>query len=336
VQRLLLLGDVLEFRHGPQRDALLAAEPVLRDVGAALAPGSRVIIVPGNHDHLLLGPWLERRANAAPPDPSDPPAPALGLQSPVDWRAGEPLARLAGWLAPAELEVAYPGYWLREDVYAIHGHYADRHTTVPMLERLGAGAMAAIVGDGPAGPRRAEDYEAVLAPIYAWLDAIAQVGGPMLGRSSHGASAEAWRALAGSGRGRGVRRRAAAVAFPALVAVLDRTRIGPLSSDLSTVALRRAGLKAVGEVLLALGVDARYVIFGHTHRAGPLVSDDRSEWRAIIGAQLTNVGSWVHEPNFLGAEPHRSPYRPGFCAMLGDDGPPQLVNLLDATTRGRG
>jgi hypothetical protein len=318
----VLLGDVLELRQGPQREALLAAKDVLQAVGAALASGTQVIIVPGNHDHRLLGPWFERRAREGA-------RPALGAQSRVDWRAGEPLAELAGWLAPAELEVCYPGYWLREDVYAFHGHYADRHTTVPMLERLGAGAMAAIVGEGPAGPRSAEDYERVLAPLYAWLDAVAQAGGPMLGRSSHGASTQAWRALAGSGRRRSVRGRAAAAAFPVLIAALNRSRIGPLSADLSSAGLRCAGLRAIGEVLLRLGVDARHVIFGHTHRAGPLASDDRSEWRAIVGAQLTNVGSWVHEPNFLGSEPRRSPYRPGFCIKLGDDGPPKLGNLLD-------
>jgi hypothetical protein len=313
---------VLELRHGPQREALLAARELLQAVGRALSPGTPVIIVPGNHDHGLLGPWFERQARHGSPPP-------LGLQSAVDWRAGEPLAQLARWLEPAELEVSYPGYWLREDVYAIHGHYADRHTTVPMLERLGAGAMAAIVGEGPAGPGSAEDYEGVLSPLYAWLDAVAQVGGPMLGRSSHGASAEAWRALAGSGRRRGVRRRAAAAAFPALIAALNRSRIGPLSADLSSAGLRRAGLGAVGEVLLRLGVDAPYVLFGHTHRAGPLAPDDRSEWRAIAGAQLTNVGCWVHEPNFLGSEPRRSPYRPGFCARVGDAGAPELGNLLD-------
>jgi hypothetical protein len=313
---------VLEFRHGPEREALLVAEPVLRDVGAALSPGSRVIIAPGNHDHRLLGPWLERRARKGSPPP-------LGLQSRVDWRAGEPLAKLARWLAPAELEVAYPGVWLRDDVYAIHGHYADRHTTVPMLERLGAGAMARIVREGPAGPRGGEDYEAVLAPIYAWLDAIAQSGRPMLGAGSHGASAEAWRALAGSGRRRGLRRRAIGVAFPALIAGLNRARIGPLSADLSNAGMRRARLAALGEVLLALEVDARHVISGHTHRAGPLPADQHSEWRSITGAQLINVGSWVHEPNFVGPEPHLSPYRPGFAARLGDDGPPELVNLLD-------
>ena len=82
------------------------------------------------------------------------------------------------------LDVAYPGCWLRDDVYALHGHYSDRHATVPMFERLGAGAMARLAGEGPGGPQSAEDYEAILGPMYAWLDAIAQTGGPRLGAGS--------------------------------------------------------------------------------------------------------------------------------------------------------
>ncbi len=88
----------------------------------------------------------------------------------------------------------------------LHGHYGDRHTTVPMFERLGAGAMARIVGERDRRPERAEDYEAALAPMYAWIHAIAQTGGqdstPPT-RSSHGPSARAWGALAGAAPGRG-------------------------------------------------------------------------------------------------------------------------------------
>jgi len=322
VDRLVLLGDVLELRQGPVREALAASEAPLLELGAALAPDARVVIVPGNHDHLLLGPWLQRRARRAAPAP-------LGLQSAVNWRAGEPLARLAGWFAPAHLEVAYPGIWLRDDVYALHGHYGDRHTTVPMLERLAAGVMARIMGEAPAGPDTAEDYEAILSPIYAWIDAVAQSGGPRIGRGSHGASAHAWGVLSGSGRGRGWRRRTAAIAFPGLIAGLDRAGLGPLKADLSTPGLRRAGLRAADETLLSLGVVARHVIFGHTHRAGPLPGDDRGEWRTLSGAHLINSGCWVHEPGFLGPEPDRSPYRAGFCVRLDEHGPPVLTNLLD-------
>lgn len=328
VDRLVLLGDVLELRHGPVRDALRAAQPVLRAIAEALGPDREIVIVPGNHDHHLLDPWLERRARDAPPPP-------LGLEAGVDWHAGEALATLASWLKPTRVRAAYPGVWLRQDVYATHGHYCDRHTTVPMFERLGAGAMARIVRERPGGPERAEDYEAILAPIYAWLHAIAQRGGPSLGRSSHGASAQAWRTLEGTGRAqrrRRWRRRGFSVAFPALVGALNRARLGPLRADVSGPELRRAALLAFGEVLTRLQIEANYVIFGHTHRAGPLPQDDRSEWRSPAGSKMLNTGSWVHEPGFLGNRPQESPYRPGFCAEFDAEETPVLSNLLDGVT----
>ena len=63
--RLVLLGDVLELRQGPLREALSAAEPVLREIGAALGPTSEAVIVPGNHDYHLAAGWLARRARGA-------------------------------------------------------------------------------------------------------------------------------------------------------------------------------------------------------------------------------------------------------------------------------
>jgi len=67
--RLVLLGDVLELRQRPAREALSAAEPVLREIGAALGPASEAVIVPGNHDHHLAAAWLARRARDAEPPP---------------------------------------------------------------------------------------------------------------------------------------------------------------------------------------------------------------------------------------------------------------------------
>jgi hypothetical protein len=126
-----------------------------------------------------------------------------------------------------------------------------------------------------------------------------------------------------------VRARAIAAGFWALVLALNRAGIGPLHPDVSGPELRRAGLRAVGEVLASLRVSASHVISGHTHRAGPLPGDEVSEWSAGTGARMLNTGSWVYEPAFLGENPARSPYRPGFAAVLEDEGPPALVNLLD-------
>jgi hypothetical protein len=319
--RLVLLGDLTELRHGPQRDALEAARGPLTELGAALAPGAEVLIVPGNHDHELLSGWLARRARSGPP-------PALGLESVVEIEPGDTLDQIAQWLGPAPVRARYPGVWLRADVYATHGHYADLHLTMPTIERLAAGVMGRIVGLRARGPRSAEHYEQALAPIYAWIHAVAQRIEPELSGSLHGGSVRGWNALTGPGR-RGVRERALVAAFPALIFALNRAGIGPLSPDLSGAALRRAGLRGAEQALWRLGVEAPHVIFGHTHRAGPLPGDDAGEWRTAAGAQLVNSGCWVSEPSFLGPDPSRSPYRVGFSVRLRDEGPPELVNLLD-------
>jgi len=323
--RLVLLGDLLELRHGPLREAVAAAAEPLRDIGAALRPGAEVVIVAGNHDHYLVHGWTQRRAAAGP-------APPLGLEAAVQWGPDEPLAQVAELLSPAEVRAAYPGVWLRDDVYATHGHYLDLHLTVPTLERLGAGAMRRVVALPAAGPRAAEDYEAVLVPIYAWVHAIAQLADPERSGILHGGSVRGWQALTGPRRRRPLRGRALGLVWPLAVAALNRAGIGPLRRELSGAALRSAGLRAMGEVSARLGVDARYLIFGHTHRAGPLPADEPGEWQAGSGARLINSGSWVHEPAFLGADPAQSPYRPGFGVIVEETDPPtppRLVNLLD-------
>jgi predicted phosphodiesterase len=323
VDRIVLLGDVIELRHGPVRDALAAAAPALRALGGAVAAGARVTVVPGNHDHGLLAGWSQRRARDARPG-------RLAADAVVDVVSGEPIARIAEWLGAgrAEVEVRYPGVWLRDDVYAHHGHYSDRHVTMPMLERLGAGAMARIAGERDGGPRCADGYEAVLGPMYAWLDALAASGGAR----TDGLSAGAWRALA-PGRRRGLRQQVLGAAFPLGVAALNRLGLGPLRADLSSAELRRSRLVAMGEVAARLDVverGARWIVFGHSHRAGPLVTDDALEWRTPSGVALINCGSWVRDETFSGPDETANPYRPGFAVTVGEAGAPALVNLLDS------
>lgn len=318
VDRLVLLGDVVELREGPLGDALAGASRVLTDVGRAMGAGCEIVLVPGNHDHHLLSAWAARRAAAAP-------APPLGLDAEVDWRDGEPLGVLAGALSAggARVTARYPGVWLREDTYASHGHYLDRHTTVPLFERVSAGATARLLGRPLSAISAAEDYEAVMAPGYAWIHAVAQTraaGAPA-------ASVQVWDAL-GRGRrdGLGVRGRALHVGLGGGIALLNRLGLGPLRADVSVSELRRAGLRAFAEVLRTLSVRSRYAVFGHTHRAGPLPSDDPWEWRTAAGTQLLNSGCWVDELASGGRRD--SPYRPGFAVRLDADAPPELVNLL--------
>jgi predicted phosphodiesterase len=326
VDRLVVLGDLLELRHGPAREALEVAEPVLTALGGAIGPHREIVIVPGNHDHGLLRPWLERRSLQPAPEP-------LGLQSEIAIQDGELLGRVARLLGPARVRATYPGIWIREGVYATHGHYGDRHNTVPIMERVGAGLMTRLVSEPPGGPARAEDYEATLGPMYAWIESVAQRDGSRLANGS--LQVRAWRALqapGGGGRPRlalaSLRRTSLKLAFPVVVATLNRAGIGPLETDVSGPELRRAGLRAFGEVVARLEVDASYVIFGHTHRAGPLPRDHAGEWKAPTGAAMINSGSWVHDPSFMGPDHADNPYRPGFRVAIGDDGPPELRNLL--------
>ena len=316
--RLVLLGDTLELRHGPVREALRGAAPALLALGAALDASTEVVLVPGNHDHALATPWLDGRHSP------------LGTETRIRPATASPIARrLAGWLGQggAPVEVAYPGLWLRDDVYATHGHYMDPHGTVPTFERLGAGAMLRMAGGLP-DPAAAEDYERILVPIYAWIHAAAQrTAEGKLGVGA-GRAGRAYEMLTGDGH-RPVRMRALAAAFPLGIRGLNLLGIGPLSSDLSGAALRRNALLGMGEVIARLGIGAEHVIFGHSHRTGPLPSDDLLEWRTAGGAWLYNSGSWVHEPWFTGTARTASPYWPGGAIVVEDgDAPPQLLRLL--------
>ena len=159
VDRVVLLGDVLELRQGPVREALAAARPFFEDLGRALA-GRELVLVAGNHDHALLEPWLSRRGEF------DTPAP-LELEQLISPSQASPVVeRIAEWASPARLQAAYPGLWVRADVYATHGHYGDRHTTLPILERLGAGVTARVMGGPAREPAGPDDYEASLYRQY--------------------------------------------------------------------------------------------------------------------------------------------------------------------------
>ncbi|MCW3010881.1 MAG: hypothetical protein JWO90_1285, partial [Solirubrobacterales bacterium] len=264
--RLVLLGDALELRHGPVRDALVVAVPVFRALGEALGPEGELVLLPGNHDHALLAPWLEGRGGPVAPPP-------LGLAEAAGSAPTRLLAPLAAAAAPARFSVAYPGVWLRPDVYATHGHYLDRLITVPTFERLAAAGMARIVGALPPEGATPDDFEAALAPLYAWMHAVAQSKEPGFTVARQTTSTKTWQALAGDGP-RTLRDRALGVAFPVAVAGLNRLGLGPVRPQLSGPHLRSAGLQAMGEVVRLLGVEAEHVVFGHTHRAGPLPGDD--------------------------------------------------------------
>ena len=228
VDRLVILGDALELRDGPQRGALEFAAPLFTDLGRALGRDGELLLLAGNHDHALVSGWIDGRLVTEP-------AGFLGLEQRIEPRDAGPLAvALAEHAAPARVAVAYPGAWLRDDVYAIHGHYADIHTTVPTFERLAAGAMARWVVPLPPDGATPDDYEAALSPLYAWIHALTQRSGQTLVSQGTGASSRAWVALGGRGRRRRpVRTALLGAGFAAAIAAVNRIGLGPVDSDLT-------------------------------------------------------------------------------------------------------
>ncbi len=318
--RVVLLGDALELRERPLAQALEVAAPLVEALGSALA-GRTLVLVPGNHDHTLAEPWLSRlRLDGAELEPD-----GEWAVGPEDGAAG----RLATAMPDVELRLAYPGLWLRPDVYATHGHYLDLALTVPRLESIAASAMGRLTGRGR-NCRSAADYEAVLGPIYAFYGRLAESAGPEALSRGGTLSRTVWKQATGDGRvGRLLIGR---LAIPGAVEALNRLGLGPFHRELTGLELRRAGLLAMGRVAEALAPGAEHVVFGHTHRAGPLAGDDLAEWTTLSGTRLWNSGTWFHESAFIDDADTRNPYLPGTVLSVGDDGPPQLANALAGYT----
>ena len=93
--RLVVLGDGLELREAPHRDAAELAGPFFAEAGRALGPDGELLVLAGNHDHGLVAGWIDARLQSEPSG-------FLGLSEPVEPAAAGPLAvRLAELAAPA-------------------------------------------------------------------------------------------------------------------------------------------------------------------------------------------------------------------------------------------
>jgi hypothetical protein len=316
--RLVLLGDAIELRERPLGAALEQARPALEDLAAAIGE-IEVILVPGNHDARLAEPLLDRLSIDGAPLPLD----AIADPAPG------PTAEIAAALAPARLRIAYPGIWLREDVYATHGHYLDVHLRLPRVECVAAAAVSRMTGALP-DPATPKDYERILRPIYGLAFGAAQSLPRRPRQREVGPSEAAWELLAGDrpgrSRGRRLKVRAARAAFPAVVAGVNRLLRADFDSDISGEAIFRSGVEAATEMARRLGVDEGHVITGHTHRGGPRAEE--GPWRLLGGGELHNTGNWVfstplHRP---GTPPNA--YWPGTVTWVEDTGPPRRVELL--------
>src|SRR4051794_5581732 len=307
--QLVLLGDVLELRQGPIDGVLDVARPFFGELGEIVGD-ARVVIVPGNHDHALLG---ER--------------PTGQLERSVLPRDDGPLAKIASWMPRAEVVVSYPGYRIRDDVYATHGHYLDAHNSVPTIETMLVSVSKRRRRFPSHGPLTVDDYERVFAPLYALAFRSAQRVTKTLPVAPGAPSKRLWELLVREdGRTTMAGRLLGGVVLPGGVAALNRLGFGPFDHEISGPVLRRAGLQAISESLERIGIEAQHAIFGHTHRAGPLPRDEG--WVTPGGIRLHNTGNWVYEPGFLGRSPTDSPYWPGGLTYVEDEGPPRLERPL--------
>jgi hypothetical protein len=310
---LVLLGDVIELRNLPLGPSLDRARPFFEELGEALGE-AEVTLVPGNHDHRLAEPLLDGLSIAGEP--------TLGLEHHQAPSAG-PAAMVDEWLGRAGLKIAYPGVWLRGDVYATHGHYMDAHLSLPRAECVAAALMVRI--SRPV-PERAtpNDYERVLRPLYGFAYGLAQV--LPIKRRRNGPFERAWEVLAGEERQRTLGTRAARAGFPWAIRGINALLRSDFESDVTSPAIFRSGVEAGAELARRLGIDDVHVITGHTHRAGPL--PDEARWPLPGGGNLHNTGSWIFATAFH--QPGKPPnsYWPGTVTWLEDDEPPRRVQLL--------
>ncbi|MBO9532560.1 MAG: metallophosphoesterase family protein [Solirubrobacteraceae bacterium] len=288
--RLVLLGDTVEMLEGRPQGALADAEPVLRAMGAALGPGRSVVLVPGNHDHALVRPWLRRHAAAGR---------RLGPSHRIGISSSPGLRAIASWLKPARLEVRYPGVDLGDGIWAHHGHYLDRH----LVRRPEA-----------TGRATADDYERSIGAAAARLTGDMAAAMPRPIGDAFGRAAQ-------------LAMRAAAVSRPVIATLPGAGLLAPLSAGALGYQFRRSGLPAMAAVTDHLGVDAADVVFGHVHRAGPRDGDDADEWERG-GRRLWNSGCWVYEPLLLAGTSPPHPYWPGGALWI-DGGEIRSVGLLD-------
>jgi UDP-2,3-diacylglucosamine pyrophosphatase LpxH len=291
VDRLVLLGDLIELITRQPRRSLLEAKPILSAIGRRMA-GGQVVVVPGNHDAPLIRAWAREQGDR------------LTIATQVDAGASRALTRVVSWLGPAAVHVHYPGVWLSGDVFATHGHYLDHH----LIPESPIGLPRGPLRPQPHRPATPSDYEHGRIRSHHTRDTVA--GRPLA------LLADATADLA---------RKTILARLPQL---LHSARLTPVSAAIVDLQMRRAALPAMRRVLELLEIRARWVIFGHVHRLGPLAVD-----RQWSDSRLVNTGSWLYEPALIDRATPPHPYWPGGAVLIEPEGAPRVVSLLDDLDR---
>ena len=278
--RLVLLGDVIELAEAHDSHSVPIAEPVLRAISTALRPGAEVVLVPGNHDHALIQTWSRAEGES------------LAREAIVPHDASPLLARVVACLGADRVQVCYPGIWLRDDIWATHGHYLN-HYLRPVSS---IGLLHPRHRQTPADPRLPADYEYI-------------ANSPAKPHMRDGLPPQRWHDRA----------------VPPLLAPLMTRLLARQVRNHSLPALAHAvhalGVQApwvvFGHVhrLGPMPGDAAAPWLGLTE-----------------GQRLLNTGSWRFEPVIGHRIHPPHPYWPGGAVAIDDDESPRAVGLLDGLT----
>jgi hypothetical protein len=295
IDRLVLLGDIVELMEGRATQAMAVAGPLLRDLGQRLGPDREVVLVPGNHDKALVRSWVRQQ-----------PAAELGPATRVPLDVTPALASVTSCLAPAQVSVYYPGVWLADRVWATHGHYLDHH----LLPKSSFGILR--------GRRRRLDRGGAVPLDYE------RVRRPSLSRTAR------WLPRPAAALVNDFAELIRVSTMPRVPRRLLNRRFAPLTSTLLGLQMRHASIPALVQVTHNLGIDADWVIFGHVHRTGPLAGEDVSLWRDPQGhPRVLNTGAWLYEPLLVHRAKPPHPYWPGGAVLLEPGAEPRALGLLD-------
>jgi UDP-2,3-diacylglucosamine pyrophosphatase LpxH len=364
VDEVVLLGDVLELRFQRLEIALQVSQPFFAALGDALrarrprnASAPRVVYVAGNHDYHFALQLMEREQEAAIERGEPDPYTFRGLvHVPDDMFLRRELRRMLGPGVEVEFAYAYHRFEAAGGLaLAMHGHYLDLYLASP-AERLLALVEQALTAYRLETPRPGFDiFEAVLRPqneLLYWI-----------GQSPAGAQvqSELWRRLRGDrrhlpkglfGRLRRIAARRALRAAEALAGAAARQltqRV--LKGDVTAISPARAtsveeGIQAFMDTLYALQEDLfaaerwtappAYVIFGHTHRPGPLPGvDTLDRWRAQWAGhevQVLNTGSWLYDVERALTQEYYETHWPGTVVVFPDGAQPHVMSVLKDLT----
>ena len=276
--RLVLLGDIVELRERPLAEALEVSRPVLEALGRAMA-GRPVVLVPGQPR-----PRARRAVARAAAARGRGAAGGGGVAGGAGRRRGRAHRRVDARRG-ADARLSRPAAARRR---LRHSRPLPRPAPDHPAARVDRG-----VRDGPAHEARprARARPPTTRPSSPRCTPSTPAS-PRAPRPARWPAAAASRAPSGSAPATAARptpprpsapatRRARAsaaatrfllgrVTIPGAVAALNVLGLGPFRATLTGEELRRSGLDAMARVAEVLAPGTPHVVFGHTHRPGPL------------------------------------------------------------------